>query len=39
MTYAIPVELTTTPKTKPSHYKQAFGTVFTDHMFILDYDA
>lgn len=39
MTYTIPVELTTTPKTKPSHHKQAFGTVFTDHMFILDYDA
>jgi len=39
MTYTIPVELTSSPKPKPAHHNQAFGTVFTDHMFILDYDA
>ena len=36
----IRVETTTTPKAKPADMaKVAFGTVFTDHMFLMDYNA
>jgi branched-chain amino acid aminotransferase len=34
----IKIERTATPKTKPDPSTLDFGTVFTDHMFILDYD-
>src|SRR5690625_698407 len=33
----IRIEKTTQPKEKPDSTTVAFGTVFTDHMFILDY--
>ncbi|MFC5403375.1 branched-chain amino acid aminotransferase [Cohnella soli] len=35
----ITVELTNAPKNKPDNDKLGFGKYFTDHMFILDYDA
>ncbi|HEX2937508.1 MAG TPA: branched-chain amino acid aminotransferase [Ruminiclostridium sp.] len=36
----ITVELTKTPKTKPNDQKKlGFGKYFTDHMFIMNYDA
>ena len=38
--YDIPVTLTTNPKKKPEdESKLGFGKIFTDHMFIMDYDA
>lgn len=33
----IKVELTTEPKEKPKDDELVFGTVFTDHMFVMDY--
>ena len=37
--YDIPVTLTTNPKKKPEdESKLGFGKIFTDHMFIMDYD-
>lgn len=35
----IKIVRTTTPKEKPDQNKLGFGTYFTDHMFIMDYDA
>ena len=36
----IRVERTQTPKAKPQKGQEiGFGTYFTDHMFIMDYDA
>ncbi|WP_233567013.1 branched-chain amino acid aminotransferase [Cohnella endophytica] len=35
----ITVELTTEPKKKPENSQLSFGKYFTDHMFIMDYDA
>ena len=32
------VTLTTSPKAKPDPDKLVFGKIFTDHMFIMDYD-
>lgn len=32
------VTKTTTPKEKPAFDQLAFGTVFTDHMFVMDYE-
>ena len=34
----IAIEQTTTPKPKPDSNKLGFGRVFTDHMFIMDYN-
>ncbi len=34
----IKITRTTAPKTKCDVSKTAFGTVFTDHMFLLDYE-
>ncbi len=39
MTYSISIELATEKKTKPDVSKISFGSSFTDHMFILDYDG
>jgi branched-chain amino acid aminotransferase len=39
MKYNIQITLTTTPKTKPNPATLEFGNVFTDHMFIMDYDV
>lgn len=36
--YTIPVTRTTKPKTRPSDDGLAFGTIFTDHIFVADYD-
>ena len=37
--YEIPVTLTTNPKKKPEdESKLGFGKIFTDHMFIMDYE-
>ena len=37
---SIRIEKTTSPKAKPADMsKVAFGTVFTDHMFLMDYSA
>jgi branched-chain amino acid aminotransferase len=36
--FSIPVTRTKTPKMKPSDDALTFGTVFTDHIFVLDYD-
>ena len=33
----IPTTLTTEPKQRPSDDSLSFGTVFTDHMFVIDY--
>ena len=33
----IQITKTTTPKEKPNLDGIAFGTVFTDHMFLMDY--
>lgn len=33
------ITLTTNPKAKPDPNKLPFGTFFTDHMFIMDYDV
>ena len=38
MEYHFPVTKTTSPKQKPDPSKLTFGTVFTDHMFVMDYD-
>lgn len=35
----IALQLTQTPKEKPSDDILGFGTYFTDHMFLMDYDA
>ena len=35
----IRIEKTTTPKQKPDWKNLGFGHIFTDHMFIMDYDA
>ena len=35
----IKIELTKTPKAKPDPKSLGFGRAFTDHMFIMDYDA
>ena len=34
----IRIEKTTTPKAKPDWKNLGFGHIFTDHMFIMDYD-
>lgn len=36
--YTIHVEKTTAPKQKPASDQLVFGKIFTDHMFILDYE-
>lgn len=36
-THEITIELTKSPKEKPAFTDLAFGTVFTDHMFSMDY--
>ena len=37
--YQIPVTLTQNPKQKPAdESKLGFGKLFTDHMFIMDYE-
>ncbi len=38
MSYRFSVELTKNPKQKPDPDSLRFGTVFTDHMFVMDYD-
>ena len=38
MKYEINITKTTNPRPKPDPNKLEFGTVFTDHMFVLDYD-
>lgn len=39
MSYAIPVTLTNSPNPKPVDEKKlGFGQIFTDHMFLLDYE-
>lgn len=39
MSYTIPVTLTNSPNSKPADEKQlGFGQLFTDHMFLLDYE-
>ncbi len=35
----IRVELTSAKKPKPDPHNLAFGRIFTDHMFVMDYDA
>ncbi len=35
----IRVELTSTKKPKPDPNQLSFGRVFTDHMFVMDYEA
>jgi len=35
----IRIEKTTSPKAKPDMSKVSFGTTFTDHMFLMDYNA
>ena len=37
MKYDFPVTKTTSPKTKPAADSLKFGTCFTDHMFVMDY--
>lgn len=39
MAYTIAIERTNAPKTKPETDKLVFGTSFTDHMFMLNFDA
>ncbi|MGZ9585788.1 branched-chain amino acid aminotransferase [Paenibacillus marinisediminis] len=39
MTQQITVELSTNKKQKPDSEKLGFGKYYTDHMFIMDYDA
>ena len=36
--FAIPVTRTAHPKTRPSDDSLSFGTVFTDHIFVMDYE-
>lgn len=38
MKYEFKVTLTTNPKAKPDPNTLVFGKVFTDHMFVMDYD-
>ena len=38
MEYTFPVTRTTTPKEKPDQKALGFGKVYTDHMFLMDYD-
>lgn len=38
MHYQFPVTKTTAPKAKPDPEHLNFGTVFTDHMFLMDYN-
>jgi len=38
MKYEIKITKTNDPKPKPDPNELSFGTVFTDHMFIMDYD-
>ena len=38
MKYEFPVTLTENPKKKPDPKGLRFGTEFTDHMFIMDYN-
>ena len=38
MEYHFPVTKTTSPKQKPDPSKLTFGTVFTDHMFVMEYN-
>ena len=35
----IKIERNTSPKTKPDPTKLGFGTYFSDHMFVLNYDS
>src|SRR5690606_14720289 len=39
MTQSIHIERTTNPKPRPKASEVGFGKYYTDHMFILDYDA
>lgn len=39
MSYKFEINLTQNPKEKPDPNTLKFGTVFTDHMFVMDYDA
>jgi branched-chain amino acid aminotransferase len=39
MKYDITITRTTNPKQKPDPHSLEFGTEFTDHMFIMDYDT
>lgn len=39
MNQIIEIELSTAKKTKPDSSKLGFGTYYTDHMFIMDYDT
>ncbi|AJY75465.1 branched-chain amino acid aminotransferase [Paenibacillus beijingensis] len=39
MAYSIAIERTSAPKTKPEVSRIGFGTIFTDHMFMLDYET
>ncbi|GAB1475617.1 branched-chain amino acid aminotransferase [Bacillota bacterium] len=38
MTYQFSIEKTANPKKKPDPKELSFGTVFTDHMFLMKYD-
>lgn len=38
MSYNIRIEKTKNPKQKPDESKLSFGKVFTDHMFVMDYN-
>lgn len=38
MKYDFPVTKTSSPKTKPADDDLRFGTLFTDHMFMMDYE-
>ncbi|MFQ7473873.1 MAG: branched-chain amino acid aminotransferase [Anaerovoracaceae bacterium] len=38
MKYNFPIEKTQNPKTKPNPDTLRFGTEFTDHMFVMDYE-
>lgn len=39
MSYKFEINLTQNPKEKPDPNTLKFGTVFTDHMFVMDYDS
>lgn len=39
MSYKFEINLTQNPKEKPDPNTLKFGTVFTDHMFVMDYDG
>lgn len=38
MTYRFPVQRTSNPKHKPDPKQLPFGKIFTDHMFVMEYD-